>query len=229
VEQLLAKAGDEMFLVARSEERLEAIRDDLTLRYGATIHLGILDVLDFDKHDNIFAEAFKKLGRVDLVIIAHGHLPDQHACEGSPHLTLESFSVNALSVISLLTCLSPRLAAQGHGTLVVITSVAGERARRSNYVYGSSKGAVSLFLQGLRSHLHPARIRVVTVKPGLIDTPMTEEFKKGFLWSTAPRVAADLVNALEGSKDVVYTPWFWRWIMLAVRMIPERLFKRLSF
>jgi short-subunit dehydrogenase len=88
---------------------------------------------------------------------------------------------------------------------------------------------VSLFLQGLRSRLHPSGIRVLTVKPGLVDTPMTARFQKGLLWASPAQVAKGLMRALRGSKDVVYLPWFWRWIMLVVRMIPERLFKRLSF
>jgi decaprenylphospho-beta-D-erythro-pentofuranosid-2-ulose 2-reductase len=228
-EELLATAGDEMFLVARNRQRLEAIRDDLSLRHGASVHLRTLDVREMERHDEILSEAVGKLGRIDLVIIAHGHLPDQEACERSPALTLDAFATNAISVIALLTRLSPRLEAQEHGTVVVITSVAGDRGRRSNYVYGSAKGAVSLFLQGLRSRLHPSGIRVLTVKPGLVDTPMTEKFEKGFLWASPQQVAKGLMRALEGSRDVVYLPWYWRWIMLVVRTIPERLFKRLSF
>jgi short-subunit dehydrogenase len=229
LEELLAGAGDEMFLVARNRERLQALRDDLSLRHGVPIHLGVLDVRELDRQEAIVDEAFGKLGAIDLIIIAHGHLPDQSACERSPDLALDTFSVNALSVIALLTRLSQRLEAQGHGTVAVITSVAGDRGRRSNYVYGSAKGAVSLFLQGLRSRLHPSGIRVVTVKPGLVDTPMTAKFEKGFLWASPPRVAKGLMRALRGSRDVVYVPWYWRWIMLVVRIIPERLFKRLSF
>lgn len=228
-EELLARGGDEMFLVARNRNRLEAIRDDLRVRYEAKVNVGVLDVQGLEQHDAILAEAFEKLGRVDLVIIAHGHLPDQRACEASPDRTLDAFFVNALSVIALLTHLTPRLEAQGHGTVAVISSVAGDRGRRSNYVYGSAKGAVSLFLQGLRSRLHPSGIKVLTIKPGLVDTPMTARFEKGFLWASAPQVAKGILRALEGSRDVVYLPWYWRWIMLVVRMIPERLFKRLSF
>jgi len=229
VEELLAGEGDEMFLVARNRERFEAIRDDLSLRHGVTIHVGVLDVREIERHEEVVEEAFGTLGAVDLAIIAHGHLPDQRACESSPDVALDAFSVNALSVIALLTRLSRRLEAQGHGTIVVITSVAGDRGRRSNYVYGSAKGAVSLFLQGLRSRLHPSGIRVLTVKPGLVDTPMTAKFQKGLLWASPPQVAKGLMRALQGSKDVVYLPWFWRWIMLVVRMIPEKLFKRLPF
>jgi hypothetical protein len=229
VEELMAREGDEMFLVARNRQKLEAIRDDLSLRHGVRIHVGVLDVREIERHEAMVEEAFGQMGTVDLVIIAHGQLPDQSACESSPDVALDTFSVNALSVIALLTRLSRRLEVQGHGTIVVISSVAGDRGRRSNYVYGSAKGAVSLFLQGLRSRLHPSGIRVMTVKPGLVDTPMTAKFQKGLLWASPAQVAKGLMRALRGSKDVVYLPWYWRWIMLVVRMIPERLFKRLSF
>lgn len=226
--KLLAEAGDEMFLVARDGQRLDAVRSDLQTRYGARVSCGVLDVRDFDAHDAILSEALTALGAIDLVLIAHGELPDQAACEASPELTLDTFAVNALSVVSLLTRVAVMLEAQGQGTIAVISSVAGDRGRRSNYVYGSAKGALSLFLQGLRSRLYPLGIRVLTVKPGFVDTPMTADRKKGFLWATAPQVAAGIVRALKGSRDVVYLPWFWRWVMLVVRMTPEGLFKRLS-
>jgi decaprenylphospho-beta-D-erythro-pentofuranosid-2-ulose 2-reductase len=226
--KLLAEAGDEMFLVARDVQKLDAVRSDLQTRYDARVSCGILDVRNLAEHDAILAEASTTLGAIDLVIIAHGELPDQAACEASAEVTLDTFAVNALSVVSLLTRLAKIMEAQGQGTIVVISSVAGDRGRRSNYVYGSSKGAVSLFLQGLRSRLHPSGVRVLTVKPGFFDTPMTADRKKGFLWATASQVAAGIVRALKGSREVVYLPWFWRWIMLVVRVIPEGLFKRLS-
>ncbi len=228
-ERLLAEAGDEMFLVARDREKLEAVSNDLAVRYGAKVHVGILDVRDFDQHEVIISEAFETLGWVDLVILAHGDLPDQRACQASPALTLDAFAVNALSVMSLLTYVSARLENQAWGIIAVVSSVAGERGRRSNYVYGSAKGAVSLFLQGLRSRLYPFGVRVLTVKPGLVDTPMTAGMRSGPLWATPGRIAAGLVRSIEGSKDVVYLPWYWRWIMLVVRILPEGVFKKLSF
>jgi len=225
---LLAEAGDELFLVARDPEKVTAVRDDLEIRHGVRAHSAVLDVLDLKRHEEIVSVAFRTLGVVDLVLVAHGDLPDQRACEASAEVALRSFSVNALSVISLLTELANRLEAQGHGTVAVISSVAGERGRRSNYVYGSAKGAVSLFLQGLRSRLHASGVRVVTIKPGFVDTPMTARFKKGFLWASPERVATGIVRAVTRPRDVVYLPWFWRWIMPVVRVLPEGVFKRLA-
>jgi decaprenylphospho-beta-D-erythro-pentofuranosid-2-ulose 2-reductase len=143
----MARGGDEFFLVARDPNRLGAVQDDLVLRHGVRAHGAVLDVVEFEKHEQVLSEATRTLGTVDVVLIAHGDLPDQKACESAAELAVRSFSVNALSVLSLLTRMATYLEQQGHGTLVVISSVAGDRGRRSNYVYGSAKGAVSLFFR----------------------------------------------------------------------------------
>ena len=163
-----------------------------------------------------------------MALIAHGTLPDQAECEASAALTRQALQVNALSVIELLTELANRLQAQGSGTLAVISSVAGDRGRKSNYVYGAAKGMVSIFLQGLRNRLHSHGVRVITIKPGFVDTPMTESFDKGVLWARPDRVARDIVSAIDKGRDVVYTPWFWRYILWVIRGIPEGVFKRLG-
>jgi len=128
----------------------------------------------------------------------------------------------------LLTLLANRFEAQRHGTLAVIGSVAGDRGRQSNYVYGTAKGALAIFLQGLRNRLHPAGVRVLTVKPGFVDTPMTASFKKGPLWAAPEAVAAAIVAAVERGRDVIYTPWFWWGIMTLIKLVPERVFKKLK-
>jgi len=112
--------------------------------------------------------------------------------------------------------------------IIGISSVAGDRGRQSNYVYGAAKGGLSLFLQGLRNRLSTTAVHVLTVKPGFVDTPMTEGLDGLFLVASPERVATDIVRAYESRRDVLYTPWFWRYIMLAVRLIPERLFKKLK-
>ena len=165
---------------------------------------------------------------MDLALIAHGSLPDQARCSVSVDDTLEALRINGTSVISLLTCLTPVFEAQRSGTIAVISSVAGDRGRQSNYAYGAAKGMVSVFMQGLRNRLTPHGVHVLTIKPGLVDTPMTASFKKGFLWATPDRVGADIVRAIDRRKDVLYTPWFWRLVMLAICAVPETLFKRLK-
>ena len=112
--------------------------------------------------------------------------------------------------------------------IVVISSVAGDRGRKSNYVYGAAKGMVSIYMQGLRNRLHKSNVTVITIKPGFVSTPMTAAFKKGIVWISPERAAQDIRRAIRKGKDVVYVPWFWSWIMRVIRHIPERLFKRLG-
>jgi decaprenylphospho-beta-D-erythro-pentofuranosid-2-ulose 2-reductase len=107
--------------------------------------------------------------------------------------------------------------------------VAGDRGRATNYAYGAAKGALEIFMSGLRQRLHPSGVQVLLVKPGFVDTPMTADFPKGPLWASPERVAQDIVRAMAKGRSVIYTPWFWRWIMLIIRHLPERLFVRLRF
>ena len=137
-----------------------------------------------------------------------------------------AFAVNALSAMAVAEAAATCLAQQGHGTLAVISSVAGDRGRASNYVYGAAKGALTRYLQGLRNRLAAAGVHVLTIKPGFVDTPMTAHLPKGALWATPERVADDIVRAIERRREVLYTPWFWRWVMAVLCAIPEGLFKR---
>lgn len=130
--------------------------------------------------------------------------------------------------MSLLTLLANRLETQRSGTLAVISSVAGDRGRASNYVYGTAKGALSLFVQGLRNRLYDTGVHVLTVKPGLVNTPMTAALKKNFLYAKPEGVAKGIVAAIDKKREVVYMPFFWRWLMLVIRALPEPLFKRLK-
>ena len=130
--------------------------------------------------------------------------------------------------MALCTELANRFEAQGRGVIAVISSVAGDRGRQSNYVYGTAKAAVTAFTSGLRQRLYPKGVRVVTIKPGFVSTPMTTAFKKGALWATPASVAADIVRAMDHGTAVIYTPWFWRPIMWIIRSVPETVFRRLK-
>jgi short-subunit dehydrogenase len=142
---------------------------------------------------------------------------------------MHALDVNFLSVVSLLTPLANRFEANKHGTLAVISSVAGDRGRQSNYVYGAAKSGLDAFLQGLRNRLSKAGVHVVTVKPGFVATPMTAHLpQQGPLWAQPDDVAEGIVKAIDKQKDVVYLPGFWALIMLIIRLIPERIFKRLN-
>lgn len=222
------QAGGDLFLVGRSEAKLAAVRDDLHARGSGKTESYLLDVVDVQRHPAMIDAAFATLGGVDFVLIAHGTLPDQQRCEQSVEETLRALEVNLLSTISLLTILANRLETQGHGCIAVITSVAGDRGRGSNYVYGTAKGALNVFLQGLRNRLHPAGVSVVTIKPGFVDTPMTAEIPKNPLFADPEAVGGSIYRAMLAGRSVAYVPWFWRPVMAGIRGLPESLFKRLK-
>lgn len=225
--RLLAARGGSLYIVGRNAERLEAIAADLRVRGAASVTAEAMDLNTFALHEPMTERAFAALGGVDSVLIAHGTLSDQKACEGSAAQALAEIATNALSVVSLLTVLANRLEAERRGTIVVVSSVAGDRGRASNYVYGSAKALVTAFCSGLRQRLSRAGVRVVTIKPGFVDTPMTRRLRKGLLWAKPAAVARGIVRAMDRGQATVYLPAFWRPIMLAVRLIPERLFARM--
>lgn len=220
-----AAQGHHLYLLGRNEERLKDMCSDQKIRGAGSVHHGVLDVNDFSEHCAMLDLAQASLGGLDVVLIAHGTLGNQKACEHDVNAALHELQTNAISVIALLTHLANRFEAQKHGSIAVITSVAGDRGRQSNYVYGTAKGAVTIFLQGLRNRLHKSGVQVLTIKPGFVDTPMTAEIKKGPLWASPDTIASAIVRSIETRRDVVYTPWFWLEIMAMVRMIPERIFK----
>jgi short-subunit dehydrogenase len=223
-----AARGDALYLVARNAGKLEAIAADLRVRGADRVACFTMDARQIDQHATMLAAAAAELGEIDVVLIAHGSLPDQEACAASVELTIAEIETNALSVIALATQVAQVFERRGKGSLAVIGSVAGDRGRQSNYVYGAAKGMVSLFLQGLRNRLYKRGIHVLTIKPGFVDTPMTAAFRKGALWVKPDVIAAGIVDAVDRRRDEVYLPRFWALIMFIVRHIPETIFKRLS-
>jgi hypothetical protein len=226
--RLWASEENALYLVARDPDKLEAIAQDLETRGAGQLETRVMDMLEQQQHQALVEDAVQRLGGLDRVLIAHGTLPDQKACEASVDQTRRELEINCLSTISLVTRMASHFESQGTGTIAVITSVAGDRGRQSNYVYGTAKGALSLFLQGLRNRFYRSNVQVLTIKPGFVDTPMTAAFAKGLLWAQPERVAADIDKAIRKGKDVIYTPFFWRYIMWIIKAIPESLFKRLS-
>ncbi len=226
--RLFAADGDKLFLVARDAAKLQAVADDIRVRGAALVVTAVSDAGDFDRHGALVDEAYQCLGGLDTAIIAHGTLADQKECETSFQSLRREFEINALSVMSLLTHLANRFQRQGFGTIGVISSVAGDRGRQSNYVYGAAKAAVTVFLQGLRNRLFRTGVHVLTIKPGFVDTPMTAHIPKGLLWVAPRTVAVDIHKAIQKKKTVVYVPWFWRPIMRLICVIPERIFRRMQ-
>ena len=224
--RIWAQRGDELFLVARNQERLNSVTKDLKVRGAPEVNSYCMDVNNFDQHSSMFDKAFGVLGTIDIVLIAHGTLSNQKECEQLVDLTMKEIKTNALSVIALLTHLANRFEKQGVGTIAVISSVAGDRGRASNYIYGSAKAMVTAFTSGLRQRLYKSNVAVVTIKPGFTDTPMTESFKKGLMWTKPAVVAAKIVWATDNKKDEVYIPAFWWLVMAVIKMIPNLFFKQ---
>jgi decaprenylphospho-beta-D-erythro-pentofuranosid-2-ulose 2-reductase len=223
-----AAQGHSLYLLARNNSRLESLAQDLRVRGAAAVHYAIFEANALETHQALLEQVKAELNGLDRVLIAHGTLSDQQACEQSVELTLQELQTNALSIIALLTLLANHFEQQRHGSIAVIGSVAGDRGRQSNYIYGTAKGALGIFLQGLRNRLHKSGVQVLTIKPGFVDTPMTAAFPKGPLWATPEKVAQDIDKAIEKKKDVLYTPGFWMLIMQIIKSVPEKIFKRLS-
>jgi decaprenylphospho-beta-D-erythro-pentofuranosid-2-ulose 2-reductase len=226
--RLWAAQGHRFYLLGRNTERLTAIAADLKVRGAESAQYALLDVNEFAQHAAVLDTAAMALSSIDIVLIAHGTLGNQTACEQDFAATMQELNTNAISVISLLTHLANRFEAQRHGSIVVISSVAGDRGRQSNYVYGTAKGAVTIFLQGLRQRMQKSGVQVLTLKPGFVDTPMTAEFKKGLLWAKPEAIALSICAGVDKRRDVVYAPWFWWGVMVVIKMISEETFKKLK-
>lgn len=217
------------YLVARNEQALTDLAADLKVRGATQVSTQVTDLADDSAYAGWINEAFDELGTIDISLIAHGILGDQQACEQDVAKMQEMMHINGLSPLSMITLLANRFEAQERGTLAFISSVAGDRGRSSNYVYGASKGVVTIFLQGLRVRLAKKGVQVLTIKPGFVDTPMTAEFdKSGPLWAKPEDIAQGIAKAIVKGKHEVYLPWFWRYIMGIIMHIPHFVFNKLS-
>lgn len=223
----LAPSGASFFLVGRDPARLDVLAQDLRARGASSVATRPADLADVGGHAALAAQALAALGGLDVALIAHGRLPDQAACDRDPALAAAAFSNDATSAVSLMTALAVVMEPRREGRLVVISSVAGDRGRRSNYVYGAAKAAVSACAEGLRARLAPSGVSVTLVKPGWVDTPMTARLPKNFLFASPRRVAAGILRASERRRGVVYLPWFWRPIMAVIRALPESAMRRI--
>ncbi len=213
------------FLVARSKEKLTAVAQDLLVRGAGRVDMLVADLDDTHQHTQMLNVATSQLGAVDLALLAHGVLGNQNAAEQDYFVAESTLVTNFLSPVSLLTWLANYCVSQNRGTLAVLSSVAADRGRKSNYVYGASKAGLDAFLSGLRNRCDRAGVQVLTIKPGFVATPMTADIPKNRLFATPERVATDILRAVHKRKDVVYVPWFWRPIMAIIRAVPERIFK----
>ena len=223
-----AADGADLVLVGRNAERLTQIGDDLKVRGAHQVTSIVADLTDLAGHQSLIKEAAEKFGGLDAALLAHGSLGDQPKSESDVDEMLAQMKTNALSWMSLLTILGNYFEQKRSGCICVISSVAGDRGRGSNYVYGSAKAAVTAFSSGLRNRLSKSGVSVVTIKPGFVDTPMTVNVKKGPLMAKPDKVGRRIYEAMLKGEDVVYVPWFWAPIMQVIRSVPERVFKKMK-
>jgi short-subunit dehydrogenase len=218
-----------LYLAARNADEARRVAEDVGARAGVTALSGTFDASDFASHDEFVRHAATELGGLDGVVLCFGTLGDEDSAQTDPEAALATIHQNFTGAVSLITLAARHLEQQRSGFIIIIGSVAGERGRKKNYVYGAAKGALALFAQGLRGRLAASGVHVMTVKLGTVDTRMTWG-REGALLTIAPAKAADLIYAAYRKRaEVVYVPWFWRLIMGAVRLIPESRFKRMSF
>jgi len=216
------------YLVARNKHKLSIIKDDLLLLGANKVYTFTIDLSLIDELEAMVIAAFSSLKTIDVALIAHGTLPNQKLCEESSKISLQEININALSVVTILTILANLFELQKYGMLAVISSVAGDRGRQSNYVYGSSKALISAFSSGLRQRLIKSNVYVLTIKPGYVDSAMTHGINKGFLWTKPVYVARQIVRACSSSGGIIYCPRYWMSIMFLIKSIPENIFKKLK-
>lgn len=225
--RIWAGQGSEFFLVARSGEKLEQSAADLTARGAKAVTVHCMDATDFAAHGPMLERCIAAMRQIDIALIAHGTLPDQKACEQDVSVALAELNNNGTSVIGLLTVLANQFEKQRCGTLAVISSVAGDRGRPSNYLYGTAKAAVSTFCEGLRARMFKVGVHVITIKPGFVDTPMTQGLPlPAALVAKPEQVATLILKGIDAKRNTIYVPGFWRLIMLIIKTVPAFIFKR---
>ncbi|MDE1154261.1 MAG: SDR family oxidoreductase [Acidobacteriaceae bacterium] len=226
--RLWAERGDALFLVARSSDKLAAVAADLKNRGASFVDSAVADLDDTNHHPELLAHAINSLGGLDVAFVVMGALGSQEAAEKHFPDAHRLLHTNYVAPASLLTWLANYCAQRHAGTLAVVSSVAGERGRKSNYVYGSAKAGLTAFTDGLRNRVDREGVKVMTIKPGPVKTAMTQGMKGQEKFADVEVVAATLVKQIDKGTDVVYVPGIWRIIMAVIRAIPERIFKKLN-
>jgi decaprenylphospho-beta-D-erythro-pentofuranosid-2-ulose 2-reductase len=224
-----AESPVEMILVGRDRAKIELVASDLRVRSpGSQITSVEADFINAPKIGAL-AEEINKTGPIDILLIAHGSLPDQARCQTNLNECREALDINGVSPVLFAEAFAGFMEKANKGTIAIISSVAGDRGRKSNYVYGAAKGLVTRYAQGLQHRLARTGVKVVLVKPGPTDTPMTANLKmQGIRLASVQAVAESIVNGIERVKPVVYVPAKWGLIMQIVRHIPKVIFDRLD-
>jgi short-subunit dehydrogenase len=225
--RLVAARGDDVLLAGRDVEELERIASDCHYRGAPSAESIQFDARDPKTFDKIVEKVKSATGTVSIAVFV-GSMPEQSEIDADPSLVDGTITDSFTGPARLLTALAPLLEVRGAGTVVGVGSVAGDRGRLGNYVYGASKAGFHAYLSGLRNRLGRSGVHVVTVKPGTVDTAMTWGMEKLPFVAQPEKIAGDILRAADRKKDILYTPFIWWPIMTIIRTIPERIFKKLE-
>lgn len=226
--RIWASQGASLFLVARNAEKLAAVASDLRTRGASFVDTAVVDLDDTDRHPALLAHAVNSMAGLDVAYLAHGVLGNQAAAEQDFNTAAHILHTNLMAPVSLVTWLANFFVQRRAGVIAVLSSVAGDRGRKSNYVYGSSKAGLSAFLAGLRNRVDREGVTVLTIKPGPTRTAMTAGMKGSEKFADVDKVAASIAKAIDARVDNLYVPFQWQPIMFVIRHIPERVFKKLN-
>lgn len=216
-----------LYLASRDTAELHRIATDLTLRYGIQTHYGKFEAGEFATHEAFWQQTLQTMKTIDGVLLAFGSLGDTQLKDHFEH-DQQIITTNFTGAVSILNYCADYFTQQKQGFIIGLSSVAGDRGKKSNYIYGAAKAALNIYLQGLRGRLFPHGVKVLTIKLGFIDTAMTFGIP-GLFWVAKPhKVAKKIVAALNNNSEVVYLPWFWRYLIWILKCIPEKIFKRLQ-
>lgn len=230
VAQNLAQQGYGLYLLARDADKLTAVADDISARGGEILGQQSYDFVDHTETRALFETLLAMPQSFDAILIGHGALPSQLDCEQDAAKLVSCLRDNLESTAVIMNYAANLLATQKSGSLLVISSVAGDRGRKSNYYYGATKSALNTMLEGMRGRLHDHGVSVINIKPGMVETPMTAHVPRGPLLADKRAVARDIVKAIaRGKSTTIYTPWFWRYIMLVIKALPPAIMARLNF
>jgi short-subunit dehydrogenase len=228
VAAIFARRGHALFLAGRNTAEVDRLVADLRLRFGVDVAGGEFDAEDYASHAEFLRSVLEQMGQLHGVVAAFGYLGEQERAARDFTECQRIIARNFTGAVSILNLCADYLEQRRAGFIIGIASVAGDLGRQSNYLYGSAKAAFSVYLQGLRNRLFFADVHVLTVKPGFVDTPMTFGLPRLFLVASPEAIAEGIVGALQRGSEVVYLPWFWRWVMLILKLIPDQVRKRLK-
>lgn len=223
-----AKRGYGLYLASRDQQEVERISADIAIRYDVAVYHAFFDIEQVERHERFIEKVVRETGGIFGVLLACGYLGNQAQAVVDASEMKKIIDVNYLGACSILTHCANALSRQNAGFIAGISSVAGDRGRQSNYVYGSAKAGLSVFLSGMRNRLYAQGIHVLTIKPGFVDTAMTYGRPGMFLVADPEQIGEAIVKAVDRRKDVLYVPWYWRAIMSIIKSIPECIFKRLK-